>query len=104
MVLWTFPRSYGLHLWFGSTTKTTREFSPTFGHLAGNSGQKTTSRQLELDQPVPHGLMFVLGMQMMLLPPFITPCALLAAAHQGGVLAGFAEKYFENLQRQKTQP
>lgn len=83
LVVWTFPRSYGLHLWFGSTTKTTREFSPAFGHLAGNSGRKTTSRQLELDQLVLHGLMFVLGMQMMLLPPFITPCALLAAARQG---------------------
>lgn len=39
-VVWTFPRSYGLHLWFGCTAKTTWEFSPTFGHLAGNSGQK----------------------------------------------------------------
>lgn len=56
---------------------------PHFGHLAGNSGQETTSRQLELDQLVLHGLMFVLGMQMMLLSPFITPCALLAAAHRG---------------------
>lgn len=83
LVVWTFPRLYGLHLWFGSTTKTTREYSPTFGLLTGNSGQKTTSRQLELDQLVLHGLMVVLGMQMMLLAPFITPCALLAAAHLG---------------------
>lgn len=39
MVVWTYPGTYGLHLWFGCTTETTRELVPTFGHLFGNSGQ-----------------------------------------------------------------
>lgn len=66
---------------------------------------KTTARKLELAQPVLQELVFVLGMSVMLLPPFVTPRALQAAARGGGdVLAGFTKKYFENLERWKTQP
>lgn len=34
------PQFVRIHLWFGRTTKTTRQSLPTLGHLAGNSGQK----------------------------------------------------------------
>lgn len=40
MVVWTYPSTYRLHLWFGCTTKTTWELIPTFCHLFGHSGQK----------------------------------------------------------------